>query len=59
MLAHLVRGLDTNGLHPLMHDTTVSRARLAARQFVGALILVLVTYAALYAFVAITWAVFA
>ena len=59
MLAHLVRGLDTNGLDPLMHDATVSRARRAARQVLGALILVLVTYAAVYAFVTLAWMVFA
>lgn len=32
---------------------------MAARQFLGALILVLVTYAAVYAFVTLAWMVFA
>lgn len=37
--------------------TLPSRARFALRQFLGALAFVLVTYAALYAFVAVVWAV--
>lgn len=41
------------------HGTVPSRARLAARQFVGAVILVLIGYAALWATLALTWAVFA
>lgn len=42
-----------------MHGTTVSRARMAVRQFTAALVGVIAIYAALYGVVWLAWAVWA